>query len=90
MKQRGRPPTHGMRRTPTYITWAGMIQRVTNPKHTYYSYYGGRGIKISNDWLIFKKFFRDMGNRMLVSSRIIIGWNIKEAFTRPLQKHNHD
>ena len=36
--------------TIAYRTWANMIQRCTNPNATYYKDYGGRGIKICEEW----------------------------------------
>lgn len=33
-----------------YIIWSSMKQRCNNPKATEYSIYGGRGIKICNEW----------------------------------------
>ena len=58
---------HGHKRrgkvTPTYHAWANMIQRCTNPCFTYFSYYGGRGIKICDRWLTFENFLLDMGDR---------------------------
>jgi len=49
------------RRTLTYKTWEGIIQRCTNPRASRYSYYGGRGITVCAEWLDFKNFLRDMG-----------------------------
>lgn len=36
--------------------WAGMKQRCTNPKQPKYYRYGGRGIKICNEWMDFQNF----------------------------------
>jgi len=47
----------------TYITWANMIQRCTNPNHDAYHHYGGRGIKICERWMNFQNFLQDMGER---------------------------
>lgn len=47
----------------TYEVWKNMIQRCTNPKHPRYADYGGRGIKVTPDWLTFIGFFNDMGER---------------------------
>ena len=33
-----------------YHTWSGMIQRCTNKNDKYYYNYGGRGIKVCDDW----------------------------------------
>ena len=53
-----------MSNTPTYVVWAGMKQRCFNQKSKFYSYYGGRGITICNEWKNdFSAFLRDMGER---------------------------
>lgn len=54
--QRGNP-------TKTYCSWRDMIQRCTNPKVEQYPRYGGRGIRVCEEWLIFDNFFADMGFR---------------------------
>ncbi len=54
---------HGHAGMPTYLTWNGMIQRCTNPKHRRYADYGGRGIKVHPPWRIFDNFLRDVGER---------------------------
>lgn len=54
---------HGMTNTRTYKTWEMMIQRCTNENFDSYPYYGGRGIKVCNEWLDFKNFYSDMGER---------------------------
>ncbi len=43
-------PKHGLRFTRLYGIWKNMIQRCYNPKAVHYDRYGGRGIKICNDW----------------------------------------
>jgi hypothetical protein len=58
-----RPSEHGRWRTPEYIAWSNIIQRTTNPKNKSYKNYGGRGIKICDQWLDFKRFFADVGAR---------------------------
>lgn len=54
---------HGIRsnRSPEYVSWYSMKQRVTNPNHKYYDYYGGRGIIIISRWDSFENFLEDMG-----------------------------
>lgn len=46
-----------------YSTWAGIIQRCTNPNASGYYKYGGRGIKVCERWRKFKNFLEDMGGR---------------------------
>lgn len=58
------PIKHGMISSLTYASWRGMRDRCTNPRHTKYSYYGGRGISICQAWReSFAKFLHDMGPR---------------------------
>lgn len=52
---------HGMHKTKTYKVWASMIDRCSNVKATFYHRYGGRGIKVCDEWLKFENFYRDMG-----------------------------
>ncbi len=54
---------HGMAGTNTYTIWIDMVRRCTNPKIKQYKNYGGRGIKICEEWLNFETFFNDMGDR---------------------------
>lgn len=42
---------HGKSRSRLYSIWSNMKQRCYNEKHPEYSIYGGRGIKICNEWL---------------------------------------
>lgn len=50
-----------MRKTPTYKSWADMLQRCNNPKTVGYKNYGGRGIKVHPRWFDFREFLSDMG-----------------------------
>lgn len=52
-----------MSKTDTYIAWAHMVQRCTNPNNKSYHYYGGRGISICERWRTFETFFADMGEK---------------------------
>lgn len=52
-----------MPRTPTYSTWASMIQRCTNPKRDFWPRYGGRGIKVCERWRLYANFLEDMGEK---------------------------
>ena len=49
--------------TPTYTTWASMVQRCTNRKSTSWFKYGGKGITVCKRWLTFENFLADMGER---------------------------
>ncbi|KKM18682.1 hypothetical protein LCGC14_1663240 [marine sediment metagenome] len=51
---------HGMSKTPIYTAWSDMKQRCLNTKAAAYSDYGGRGISVSVDWLVFENFYNDM------------------------------
>lgn len=50
-------------RTAEYQTWRHMRQRCNNPNHKFYSYYGGRGIKVCKRWDRYENFLADMGRR---------------------------
>jgi hypothetical protein len=43
--------THNQCYTRLYNIWHNMKQRCNNPNNTYYYNYGGRGIKICDEWL---------------------------------------
>lgn len=43
-------------RTPLYKTWTSMKQRCSNPKEKFYQYYGGKGIRVCNEWKDFAAF----------------------------------
>lgn len=54
--------THGQtynNRTTEYVIWTNIIQRCTNPDNPRYSYYGGRGIRICEEWRNSFEAFRD-------------------------------
>lgn len=45
-----------------YEAWRGIKQRCYNPNAANYSYYGGRGIKVCDEWLHdFIRFYKDLG-----------------------------
>jgi len=48
--------------TKTYWVWQDMIKRCTNPNHSRYMDWGGRGITVCDEWLhSFPNFLKDMG-----------------------------
>lgn len=48
--------THGLRDTRLYKVWNSMKRRVINPRHKSYPAYGGRGIRICEEWMDFMAF----------------------------------
>lgn len=50
MKKRSNRQTHGLKHHPLYSRWDSMMQRCNNPKNTNYKHYGGRGIKVSEEF----------------------------------------
>lgn len=54
---------HNMTHTKTYSTWEHIIQRCTNPNNDNWHKYGSRGITVCDEWLLFKNFLKDMGER---------------------------
>lgn len=52
---------HGMKNTKLYSVWNNMKQRCYNSNASNYSLYGGRGIRVSDEWLAsFENFYKDM------------------------------
>lgn len=51
-----------MKYTKLYITWINMLQRCNNKNHPSYHNYGGRGIKVCDEWATYSAFAADMGN----------------------------
>lgn len=48
--------THGMTKTRLYKIWINMKQRCNNPNSTKYKCWGGKGVKVCNEWLDFNNF----------------------------------
>ena len=46
-----------------YSIWANMLYRCNNENSSLYHNYGGRGIKVSDEWSTYEKFISDMGER---------------------------
>jgi len=47
---------------PAYKAWQHMKQRCLNPNTHNYRDYGGRGIRVCDQWLNFREFWKDMGD----------------------------
>lgn len=50
---------HGQRYTRLYRIWLGMKERCSNPNHTNFNLYGGRGITVCDDWKHSFETFRE-------------------------------
>jgi hypothetical protein len=56
--------THGQSKSSTYNSWTSMKQRCYYEAKDHYKYYGGRGIKVCDEWVNdFSQFLKDMGER---------------------------
>lgn len=55
--------THGASYTPEYTVWINMWNRCEDPKNNMFHRYGGRGIKVDEQWRDFSAFIGDMGTR---------------------------
>lgn len=56
-----RRKSHGLSKSREFRIWAGIFSRCTNPNATGYKNYGGRGIKVCEQWRSFERFLADMG-----------------------------
>lgn len=56
-----RSASHGMSKTPLYAVWRAMLQRCDKPNFIQYKDYGGRGIKVCEQWYKFENFYKDIG-----------------------------
>lgn len=54
---------HGMSETPIYTSWEGMKRRCYNPRFKHFQQYGGRGIRVCDEWHKFLAFYADMGEK---------------------------
>lgn len=55
-RKNGNHLIHGGRKSRLYRIWCGMRKRCMNPNCTSYENYGGRGIKICEEWNDFSVF----------------------------------
>jgi len=59
-----RNTTHNLRKSSSYVSWQKMKRRCLIPTDIDFKNYGGRGIKICNEWInSFEQFYKDMGER---------------------------
>jgi len=54
-----RKTVHGGRKTKLYKVWQGMRERCFYPSHSFYKYYGGRGITVCEEWANSFEAFRE-------------------------------
>jgi hypothetical protein len=87
--------THKMSKMNIYATWVKMLGRCNNPNINDFKHYGGRGIKVCDDWLSFEKFYEDFGKDYkegLTIDRIDVndGYNLDNCrwATRKVQGNN--
>lgn len=85
---------HGMYNSKVYHVWNSMVQRCINPENQSYENYGGRGITVCEDWLVFENFYRDMGepNGLTIERKNNnLGYSKDNCIwtTRQVQNKNH-
>ncbi|MBE9031822.1 hypothetical protein IQ266_18975 [filamentous cyanobacterium LEGE 11480] len=49
--------------SPTYVSWLSMHDRLNRTTCNGYENYGGKGIKVCDEWESFEAFLQDMGER---------------------------
>ncbi len=62
-RKHGYAPRGRGKKSPTWYSWASMLDRCTNPNAANWNRYGGRGIKIVDAWQDFAVFLADVGER---------------------------
>lgn len=58
-RERFTTKTHGESRTPLYNVWRAMKERCNSPNSISYKWYGGKGVKICDEWNNSYESFRD-------------------------------
>lgn len=53
----------GGKEKPEHYVWRSMINRCMRPTSAAYTYYGARGIKVCERWLVYENFISDVGCR---------------------------
>jgi len=85
---------HGHSRTSIYNCWANMHARCSNPKRPDFKNYGGRGIKVCDEWGLFERFLHDMGEMVdgMSLDRIDVEGNYTSSNCRwvPIKDQNHN
>lgn len=78
--------THGMSDTVEHNTWMSMKARCYKQYDNNYIYYGGRGVRICDEWLSnFSKFYEDMGPKPQPNKLYHIG---RKDHDKPYCKEN--
>lgn len=54
--ERGESTTHMETKTRLHRIWLGMHERCSRPKHPHFKSYGGRGIKVCEEWKSYESF----------------------------------
>lgn len=52
---------HGQTDTKLWRTWKSVVDRMTNPTNSHYPRYGGRGLELHKDWLVYENFASYLG-----------------------------
>lgn len=66
-----RGESHGMSESPEYQAWGAMIRRCHNPNSPNFKHYGGRGIRVCDEWRgSFTAFLQHVGGRPVPSMSI--------------------
>ncbi len=68
--QSAKSKTHGMSKHPAYRSWMDMKQRCVNKKNKFYDSYGGRGIRVCDEWKSFDRFWLDLGESWFPGAQI--------------------